>query len=162
MFPPKDVPLFGITHPLGLPRPVDCENVFGAKIDFFSRNVMPVPTGCLEHFDSAVYRPYVKRLAGFLARREPGWSGPWILDDPPRYCLLRNGVPAEVSGDLEALLPQPPRVSLAVVLSNLDRCHARVQPLQLLDILTLIREDAGSEKFAAAVRAHPWVAEFMR
>ena len=56
MFPLKAAPLFGITHPLGLPRPVDPENVFGAKIRFFAINAMPVPTGCLEHFDEAVYR----------------------------------------------------------------------------------------------------------
>jgi hypothetical protein len=162
MFPPKEVPLFGITHPLGLPRPVDCENLFGAKIGFFCRNVMPVPTGCLEHFDGAVYRPYVRRLAAFLAQREPGWSGPEILDDPPRYCLLRFGAPSEVPDDLESLLPQPPRVTLAAMLSDMDRRRKRLQPLQLLDVLTLIREDAGVERFSAAVAAYPWVAEFMR
>ena len=162
MFIPKEVPLFGITHPLGLPRPVDCENIFGAKIEFFSRNAMPVPAGCLGHFDTAVYRPYVRRLAAFLARREPGWSDPGLLDDPPRYCLFRYGIPAEVPGELEALLPQPPRVSLGAMLSHLDRCHARAQPLQLLDILTLVREDAGLEKFSTAAAGHPWVAEFMR
>ncbi len=162
MFTPNDVPLFGITHPLGLPRPVDCENIFGAKIEFFSRNAMPVPYGSLGHFDTAVYRPYVRRLAAFLARREPGWSDAGVLDEPPRYCLFRNGRPAEVPGELEALLPQPPRVSLDAMFSHLDRCHTRAQPLQLLDILTLIREDAGLEKFSAAAAGHPWVAEFMR
>ena len=83
MFTPNDVPLFGITHPLGLPRPVDCENIFGAKIEFFSRNAMPVPYGSLGHFDTAVYRPYVRRLAAFLARREPGWSDAGVLIAAP-------------------------------------------------------------------------------
>jgi hypothetical protein len=97
-----------------------------------------------------------------MARREAGWSGPEILDDPPRYCLLRNGLPAEIPGDIEALLPQPPQVSLATMLSHFRRCHARAPAAQLLDILTLIREDVGLEKFSAAVAAHPWVADFMR
>jgi len=162
MFPPKAVPIFGITHPLGLPRPVDSENVFGAKVHFFACNAMPVPTGCLEHFDASVYRPYVKRLAAFLACRESGWTGPVILNDPPRYCLVRNGVPAEVSGELEDVLPQPPVVSLARLLSYFDRRHGRMPPSQLLDILTVIHEDLSSEKFSAAVAEHPWVADFMR
>lgn len=162
MFPSKVVSLFGITHPLGLPRPVDPENLFGARIHLFVCNAMPVPTGCLEHFDAAVYRPYVKRLADFLARNEPGWSGPWILADPPRYCLLRNGALAEPSVDLEPFLPQPPVVSLAALLSHFKRCHKRVPAPQLLDTLTLIREDLGLERFSAAVDAHSWVGEFMR
>jgi hypothetical protein len=161
MFPSKAVPIFGITHPLGLPRPVDPENVFGAKIHFFARNAMPVPARCLEHFDTEVYRPYVKRIAAILARRESGWSGSEILDDPPRYCLLRKGIPTEVPEELESLLPQPPLVSFAAMLSHFDRSHTLVEPAQLLDVLTLVREDLGLEKFSAAVAAHPWVADFM-
>jgi hypothetical protein len=123
---------------------------------------MPVPTGCLEHFDEAVYRPYVTRLAAVLARRESGWSGSEILADPPRYCLRRGGIPTEVSSENEPLLPLPPLVSFAAVLSHFDRFHTCVPPAQLLDVLTLIREDMGSEKFSAAVATHPWVVEFMR
>ena len=54
---------------------------------------MPVPTGCLAHFDLAVYRPYMKSIVRLLADLETGWDGPGFLDDPPRYCLVRAGMP---------------------------------------------------------------------
>lgn len=155
-------PFFGITHPLGLPRPVDPENLFGAKAEFLVANLMPIPTGCLAHFDGAVYRPYLKRVVALLGSYEFGWSGPAILDDPPRYCVLHDGIPAEVPPHVRPLLPEPPRVSLEVVLGYFDRSRAQLQPMQLLDVLTLVSEDLGPDRFAAATAGRPWVAEYMR
>ena len=84
---------------------------------------MPIPTGCLAHFDGAVYRPYVRKLVTCLGRMELGWSGPARLEDPPRYCLLRDGAPTDIPEDLRGQLPVPPRVSLHAVLSHFDRHH---------------------------------------
>jgi hypothetical protein len=153
---------FGITHPLGLPRPVDVDNFFGAKVQYFTQNLMPIPSGCLAYFDGAVYRPYLRSVVEFLNGLEFGWSGPAFMDGPPRYCLLRDGAPAEVPADLQPLLPEPPRIALDAVLDHFDQYHPRVAPMQLLDVLTLVREDLGPEKFAAATASHRWVDEFMR
>lgn len=159
---PAPEPSFGITHPLGLPRPLDPDNFFGAKPVFFARNLMPVPTGCLAHFDLAVYRPYVKSVVALLADLEPGWAGPGIVDDPPRYCLVRDGMPALLPPDLRGLLPEPPKVRLETVLSHFDRTHHQAPALQLLDLLTLVAEDLGAARFAAATAVRPWVKEFLR
>jgi hypothetical protein len=153
---------FGITHPLGLPRPISPGNLFGAKLPYFAFNLMPVPTGCLAHFDGAVYEPYMKRLVASLALREFGWTGPVVMDDPARYCLLRDGEPSEIPVDLIPFLPPPPRVALETVLSYFGEARGSVSPLHLLDVLTLIREDIGAVKFASVAAAHPWVSEFMR
>jgi len=155
-------PFFGITHPLGLPRPLDPENFFGAKAYYFAANLMPIPSGCLSHFDGAVYRPYVEGLVALLDSFEAGWSGPAILDDPPRYCLLHNGAPAEVRPEVRPLLPEPPHVSFEAILAYLDHHRGEVQPMQLLDVLTLVSEDFGPSRFAAATASRPWVAEYMR
>jgi hypothetical protein len=162
MLPTSLHPTFGITHPLGLPRPIDVDNFFGAKGLYFARNLMPIPSGCLAHFDDAVYRPHIRNLIVLLNGLEFGWTGPAFIDGPPRYCLLRDGVPAEVPADLRALLPEPPRVTFGAVLAHFDHHHRTVAPMQLLDVLTLVSEDLGPEKFAAATAGHPWVAEFMR
>ena len=156
------IPSFGITHPLGLPRPIDPDNVFGAKVLFFARNVMPVPTGCLEHFDTAIYRPYLQRVVEALGGKARGWSGAVIKEWPARYCLLRDGMAAAVPPEMRPLLPEVPRVGLRSILVYLDAAHPVATPLQLLDVLTLISEDLGPEKFAAATADHPWVAAFMR
>jgi hypothetical protein len=153
---------FGVTHPLGLPRPIDVDNFFGAKSRYFAENMMPIPSGCLAHFDTEVYRPYVKELVEALNCREFGWSGPAITEDPPRYCLLRDGSPARIPHDLAQELPEPPRIGFEQVLSYFDRNHVWAAPMQLLDVLTLASEDLGPERFAAATAGHPWVAEFMR
>jgi hypothetical protein len=162
MYPPPRQPAFGITHPLGLARPLDTDNFFGAQVGHFAGNLMPIPSGCLAHFDEAVYRPYMERLVDVLKCFEFGWAGPTILDDPPRYCLVRWGRPAAVSVDLQDLLPEPPKVTLETVLDHFGRRDLGIAPLQLLDVLTLVGEDLGPERFAAATAAHPWVAEFMR
>jgi hypothetical protein len=163
MFLPSATPVFGITHPLGLPRPIDPENVFGAKLSFFARNVMPAPTGCLEHFDTAVYRPYVQRLVALLDGLSGGWSEATLAEVPARYCLLRHGIPASIPVEIRPLLPEPPRVGLAAVLRHFDTIqHAADGPLQALDVLTLISEDIGPEKFSIFSAGHPWVAAFMR
>ena len=161
-FPPSADTPFGITHPLGLPRPVDISNLFGANILYFALNVMPIPTGCLSPFDGGVYRPYAKRLVTLLGRREFGWSGPVAVEDPPRYCLLRDGVPAEIPSDLHSDLPAPPHVSLNAILAYFSCRHTTAAPLQLLDLLTLVSEDLGPAKFAAATEEHPWVQDFLR
>lgn len=153
---------FGVTHPLGLPRPIDVENFFGAQRHFFAHNLMPVPTGCLAHFDPAVYRPYAKRVAAWLASADFGWSGPVELGDPPRYCFLRDGAPAPVPADLRDELPPPPHVRLRAVLGHFDRHHADAPALQLLDLLTLLKEDLGPRRFAAATAGRGWVAEYLR
>lgn len=153
---------FQATDPLGLPRPVDPANIFGARLAYFVRNRMPVPTGCLAHFDRATYRPYLTRIVGILAYQGAGWGGPVILPDPPRYALIRAGVPAEIPEDLIALLPQPPRVSLHDLLEHFSREYSKSRPPQLLDVLSLIREDMGAIKFAFASAEHAWVAEAMR
>lgn len=153
---------FGVTHPLGLPRPVDVENFFGARRLFFAHNLMPVPCGCLAHFDQAVYRPYAKRLVAWLAAAEFGWSGPAQVGDPPRYCLVRDGAPATVPDDLRDEFPPPPAVRLEAVLGHFDRCHASVPALQLLDLLTLLAEDLGAKRFSAATAARPWVQQYLR
>lgn len=155
-------PPFGITHPLGLPRPIDVGNFFGVRLSFFLDNLMPIPGGYLSHFDTAVYRPYVKDLVAALRRREFSWGGPVIAEDPPRYCLLRDGVPSRVPPDLAAELPEPPRVTLEEILAYFDRNHVWAPPLQLLDVLTLAGEDLGAARFAAATAGHPWVSEFLR
>lgn len=160
-FPAPESP-FGITHPLGLPRPLDPDNFFGARALFFARNLMPVPTGCLAHFDLTVYRPYVKSIVALLADVEPGWEGPGFMDEPPRYCLVRDGMPAHLPPDLGVVLPEPPRVRLEAVLSHFDRTHAHAPALQLLDLLTLIAEDLGAVRFTAATQHRPWVKEFLR
>ena len=123
---------------------------------------MPIPGGCLSYFDDTVYSPYVRKIAAFLNGLEFGWTGPALLEDPPRYLLLRDGVPAEVPVDLRPLLPEPPQVTLETVLAHFGRNHLQVAPMQLLDVLTLVSEDLGPERFRAATAAHPWVAEFMR
>jgi len=161
-FPSSAQPPFGVTHPLGLPRPIDPDNFFGAQSLFFYRNSMPIPTGCMAHFDAAVYRPYLERLVAFLSGLELGWSGPVLLEDPPRYCLLRDGVPTEIPEDLRSEMPEPPRVSLAAILTHFDRHHGSVVPMQLLDLLTLVGEDIGPVKFAAVAARRPWVSEFLR
>jgi hypothetical protein len=161
MILPFGNPPFGVTHPLGLPRPLDPDNFFGAKIAFFANNVMPVPTGCLAHYDAAAYRPYARLLVAALRRIDSRWSGPAYLDDPPRYCLLRGGVPAEVPPELWPLLPDPPRVSLSQILCHFDSWNESAAPMQLLDILTLVAEDLGPAKFAEASSGHPWVAGYM-
>jgi hypothetical protein len=162
MLPNSSQIAFGITDPLGLPRPVDLDNFFGAKVQYFTRNVMPIPSGCLAHFDGAVYRPYVRSIVDFLNGLEFGWCGPAYMDGPLRYCMLRDGAPAAVPADLQPFLPEPPRVTFGTVLDHFDRHHSRVAPMQLLDVLTLVREDLGPEKFGAATAGHRWVAEFMR
>lgn len=163
MFPPSATPVFGITHPIGLPRPVDPDNVFGAKISFFARNVMPVPTGCLEHFDGAVYRPYLQRLAEVLNGLSSGWSDTVLPEAPARYCLLRHGIVATIPAEFRPLLPEPPRVGVGAILLHFDDLHPSVgAPLQLLDVLTMIGEDIGAEKFGAVTAAHPWVSAYLR
>jgi hypothetical protein len=153
---------FGVTHPIGLPRPIDQENFFGAKFVFFARNAMPIPTGCLAHFDAAIYRPYVQSLVGCLGRREPGWSGPITIDDPPRYGLFRYGAPAEIPADLWLGLPGAPRVSLEGILLHFDDFWETAIPTQMLDLLSLVQEDLGSAEFSTIIGRHPWVADFMR
>ncbi|MGH7996469.1 MAG: hypothetical protein ACREFX_08970 [Opitutaceae bacterium] len=155
-------PPFGVTHPLGLPRPIDTDNFFGTRRSFFAQNLMPVPTGCLAHFDGAVYRPYAKRLVAWLAAAEFGWTGPADLGDPPRYCLLRDGAPAKVPEDLREELPAPPAVPLETILEHFDRHHAKAPALQLLDLLTLISEDLGPRRFTAAIAGRSWVSEYLR
>jgi len=153
---------FGVTHPLGVPRPIDVENFFGARRQYFARNLMPVPTGCLAPFDGAVYRPYVKQLVAWLAAADYGWSGPAQIGDPPRYCLLRGGAPAGVPEDLCDEIPPPPAVRLEAVLAHFDRNHAKAPALQLLDLLTLVAEDLGTRRFTAATASRPWVQLYMR
>ncbi len=123
---------------------------------------MPIPVGCLAHFDTAVYRPYVKDLVICLSSRDFGWSGPAESIDPPRYCLLRDGIPAAVPEDLRPHLPPPPRVTLEQVLAHFDGRRARKESTQLLDVLTLVSEDLGPARFAAATARRRWVADFMR
>lgn len=153
---------FGVTHPLGLPRPIDRDNFFGAQARYFTANLMPVPTGCLAYFDGSVYRPHAAVIAGLLAELEPGWGTLAVVGDPPRYCLLRDGFPCEVPSEFQHLLPEPPRVRLETVLEHFDRCRKVAPPMQLLDILTLVAEDLGQARFASATAGHPWVAEYLR
>jgi hypothetical protein len=155
-------PPFGITHPLGLPRPIDIDNFFGARLRYFTENIMPIPGGCLAYFDTDVYRPYAQGLVEALQRLEQGWSGPALAEDPARYCLLRYGVPERVRTELALELPDPPRVTLEQVLTYFDTNHVWAPPMQLLDVLTLVSEDLGAEKFAAATVDRPWMAEYMR
>jgi hypothetical protein len=155
--------IFGATHPLGLPRPIDPDNFFGARAMYFARNLMPIPTGCLDHFDTAVYRPYLESLVTFLGALDFGWSGPGFMSDPPRYCLLRDGVPTEVPVNIRGLLPEPPRVRLNDVLEYFDTTRGGPSAvMQMLDIFTMVTEDLGSARFEAATANHPWVAELMR
>ena len=162
MFLPSTIPPFGVTHQIGLPRPIDVDNFFGARIEYFARNVMPIPAGCLDHFDGAVYRPYAEEIVAFLNGLTIGWSGPAVIYDPPRYCLLCDGRAAHVPLELRPFLPPPPRVPLGAVLDYFARSRGKVASIQLLDVLTIVREDLGPAKFAAAVSEHRWVAEFMR
>jgi len=162
MFSRSVRPVFGITHPIGLVRPLDVNNFFGAPLQHFARNLMPIPSGCLAHFDGAVYRPYVERIVTRLKDMDFGWQGPVILEDPPRYCLLRYGLPTPVPNELKVHLPEPPKVTLNTVLNYFGHHQASVTPIQLLDVLCLVSEDLGSERFAAATAGHPWVAAFMR
>ena len=162
MFSPPIQSFFGITDPLGLPRPIDPENFFGAKAHFFAANLMPIPGGCLAHFDGAVFRPYLRNVVALLDSFEAGWSGPVVVDDPPRYCLLRGGVATEIPPAVRPLVPEPPRVPFADILAFFDRHHADVSPTQLLDVLILASEDLGPVRFAAATADRPWVVEYMR
>jgi hypothetical protein len=152
---------FGVTHPLGVPRPIDVENFFGARRVYFAHNLMPVPSGCLAPFDGLAYRPYLKRLVAWLATAEFGWKGFAAVGEPARYCLLRDGAPAVVPPDLREELPEPPRVHLDSVLRHFARHHAQAPGFQLFDLLTLIAEDLGPERFAAATARHPWVAAYV-
>jgi hypothetical protein len=146
-----------------LPRPIDVNDFFGARVQYFAQNLMPVPSGCLAYFDAAVYRPYIEKVAAILQGMDFGWSGPILISDPVRYCLLRDGIPTEVPTCLWGFLPEPPRVALEEVLSYFDRNHASTAAdLQLLDLVTLMSEDLDAAKCAAATAGHPWVAEFMR
>lgn len=162
MYFPSSERSFGITHPLGFPRPIDPENFFGAKALFFARNLMPVPMGCVAHFDVMVYRPYLRRLVAYLMTMELGWEAPAFLDNPPRYCVVRDGVAATIPPELRPMMPPPPRVPFRDVLTHFGAPEARTQPMQLLDLLTLVSEDLGSDKFTSATKSHPWVAELMR
>jgi hypothetical protein len=158
-----DQPTFGVTHPIGLPRPIDVNDFFGARVQYFAQNLMPVPSGCLAYFDAAIYRPYIEKVAAILHGMDFGWSGPVLISDPTRYCLLRDGIPMEVPACLWGFLPEPPRVALEAVLSYFDRNQAAMAAdLQLLDVVTLLSEDLDAAKFAAATANHPWVAEFLR
>jgi hypothetical protein len=123
---------------------------------------MPVPGGCLAYFDGTVYRPYLRRLVAWLSVSELGWSGPAESGDPARYCLLRDGAPAVVPFDLRDELPSPPSVRLESVLRYFDRNRAKVPKFQLFDLLTLVAEDLGAIRFAAATASRSWVADFIR
>jgi hypothetical protein len=162
MIPHSGQPVFGVTHPLGLVRPLDVNNFFGARLQFFTRNLMPIPSGCLAHFDGAVYRPYAVRIVSLLKCFDVSWQGPAMLEDPARYCLLRGGVPTVVPGDMRGLLPEPPRVSLDAVLTHFGGHPPTGMAVQLLDILSVVSEDLGPARFAEATARHPWVAAFMR
>jgi len=162
MFPHSGQPVFSATHPLGLMRPLDVNNFFGARMQYFARNLMPIPSGCLAHFDRAVYRPYAESIVAVLKCVDLGWQGPAVLDDPPRYCLLHDGIPTPVPGDLRVLLPEPPRVALQAILEYFSQHQAGATTIQLLDILTLVSEDLGPARFGEATAGHPWVAAFMR
>jgi hypothetical protein len=162
MILPSDQPAFGITHPLGLPRPIDPANFFGAKTHLFACNQMPVPSGCLAHFDAAIYRPYLEKILEVLEREEFGWNGIGLADDPPRYCLLQDGRPTRVPSPLWPALPPPPLVTLKTILADLAVDYLNKPPAELLDLLTVVVEDLGVTRFAAATAEHPWAAEFMR
>ena len=155
-------PPFRAADPLGLPRPVDPENVFGAKMQFFMENKMPVPNGCLAHFDRTVYRPFLKRVVEVLSARERGWFGPLVMGVPPRYVILRDWAPADIDEERAALLPPPPRVPIRELFAYLGQHYRQSRPPQLLDVLTLIREDLGPIKFESVSADHAWVAEAMR
>jgi hypothetical protein len=162
LLPDPSHPAFGITDPLGLPRPIDPNDFFGARLEYFARNQMPIPSGCLSHFDASVYRPYLEKIVSFLDDLEFCWNGPVAIDNPPRYCLLRDCVPAEIPQELWPLLSAPPRVTLEEVLAYFDLHHGEVAPVQLLDVITLISEDIPAAAFAALVASHPWLEEFTR
>ena len=162
MLLPSDQPAFGITHPLGLPRPLDPDNFFGAKTQFFACNQMPIPSGCLAHFDLAVYWPYLKRVLALLEEVEFGWDGIALANDPPRYCLVRDGIPTRIPYHLRSTLPPPPQVPLKAILAHLAKRYPEESPMELLDLLTLIKEDLGSARFAAATAGYPWVADCLR
>ena len=153
---------FGASHPLGVPRPIDTANFFGVRRDFFIHNLMPVPGGCLAHFDAAVYRPYARRLAGWLGGAHAGWSGPVDVGEPARYCLLRYGAPTAVPASRRDEMPVPPAVPLREVLRQLDSTHARQADFQLFDLLAMIAEDLGTSRFAAVTASHDWVAAYFR
>jgi hypothetical protein len=155
--------IFGVTHPLGLPRPIDAENIFGARVQYFARNMMPIPTGCLDHFDAAVYRPYVSSLVSFLGALDFGWTGPAFISDPPRYCLLRDGIPTDVPANMRGLMPDPPKVKFVDILDHFNSTRGGAGAmLQILDIFSMVEEDIGTAKFQAATEDYPWVAEMMR
>src|SRR5579862_3743920 len=86
---------FHVADPLGIPRPVSAVNFFGVTPERFFRNQFPVPSGCLASFDYGVYRPYLGRVGRVLKSFDPSWDAPALADDPPRYCFLRQGMPAE-------------------------------------------------------------------
>jgi hypothetical protein len=153
---------FGASHPLGVPRPIDTANFFGVRRDFFIHNLMPVPGGCLAYFDGAVYRPYARRLAAWLGGVESGWSGPVDVGEPARYCLLRYGAPAAIPASRRDEMPVPPVVPLREVLRQLDDIHARLADFQLFDLLAMIAEDLGANRFAEVTAPHEWVAAYFR
>ena len=153
---------FEVTDPLGFPRPIREENVFGSRLEVFAENLMPAPSGFLIHFHHELFWPYAQLVSSALQRRETGWEAPRLAVDPPRYCFIRDGVPTRIPSDLRGELPPAPAVTLEQVLAFFDMNHAWAEPLQLLDLLTLVLEDLGPARFAVVTANHPWVAEFMR
>ena len=155
-------PPFEVTDPLGFPRPIREDNVFGSRLDLFADNLMPQPSGFLVHFHDEVFWPYVLRIAQSLQQMELGWEAPKLAQDPPRYCFVREGAPTRIPVDLRASLEPAPTVTVEELLTFFDVNHAWAEPMPLLDLLTVIREDLGAERFGAVTARHPWVAEFMR
>ena len=155
-------PPFEVTDPLGFPRPIRENNVFGSRKELFAENLMPAPSGSLVHFHHEVFWPYVEEISRALQRLEIGWGPPRLATDPPRYCFVRDGAPTRIPADLYDELPQAPEVTLESLLAFFDVNHGWAEPMQLLDLLKLVREDLGPDRFALVTASHPWVAEFMR
>ena len=59
-------------------------------------------------------------------------------------------------------MPVPPVVPLREVLRQLDDIHARLADFQLFDLLAMIAEDLGANRFAAVTAPHEWVAAYFR
>jgi hypothetical protein len=153
---------FAATDPLGVPRPLDPRNVFGATRRGFAANAMPVPGGCLAYFDSDIYRPYAHEALRQVRQHGGRWDRLAVADDPPRYCFLCDGEPAAISEAFRRFLPPPPAVSIEDLASYFRINHRWASAPQLLDLLGILAEDVPPESFARLCHDHPWIPEFMR
>ncbi len=157
LFTAKDftVPFPG-TAVVGIPRPLNPNDVFQRSLDAFLTSSAATPPPFYKIADTEIYSPYVNMLAAALAdmgiRARPGI----YLPSPSRYVLM-----GQQSGNLcrkltpaqREKLPKPPKVPLRWLLEKVAT-PANENTLDLFELADLMKMDLGEEVFGR------WAAEF--